>query len=338
MAPAETVRFIRADTSALDRPQLCIHVDTEEEFDWTGPFRRSNTSVQAISNLRLAHDIFRRYSLKPVYIVDYPVASSELARQTLGPWVNGGECLIGAQLHPWVTPPHEEVICLENSFPSNLPRDLERRKLECLAKTIRENLGENPRVYKAGRYGLDLARIDTLVELGFRVDTSVVPFKSFAGKGGGPDFFGLPDQPFWSLKYPDFLFLPVTGSLIGPWRNIDRASLDRYLFSDTAIRWRIPSVLARLGLVERISLSPEGADENDMIRLMDNLVGHGKKVLCLSFHSPSLMPGCTPYVSDERSLQRFIYILESVLEHFFGKLNGAPTDSLTLRSQLGKGV
>ena len=60
---------------------------------------------------------------------------------------------MGAHLHPWVTPPHEEVVCLVNSYPCNLPDDLERRKLRVLSDAIEARLGRRATVYKAGRHG-----------------------------------------------------------------------------------------------------------------------------------------------------------------------------------------
>ena len=172
---AEPGCMIRADVSGIDRPSLCVIVDTEEEFDWMAPFSRRNALVTSIRDLNLGHTIFRRYGLRPTYLVDYPVIADARAGEILGPWVEAGEAIVGAQLHPWVTPPFEEVVCPQNTYACNLDENLERRKLASLTEKIHAVLGLRPRVYKAGRYGLDIRREHILRELGYTVDTSVMP-------------------------------------------------------------------------------------------------------------------------------------------------------------------
>ena len=69
--------------------------------------------------------------------------------------------------------------------------------------------------------------------------------------------------------------------------------------------WRAPvmrGVLARLGLLERVPLTPEGVSVEEAIRGIDIALDDGLPVLVLSFHSPSLRPGSTPYVRDEDDL------------------------------------
>src|SRR5690606_3042052 len=125
-------------------------------------------------HLHTGHAIFRRYGLRPTYLVDYPVASDGAAQDLLGRWLQDDECVVGAHLHPWVNPPHEEVVCLINTYPCNLPADLERAKLQTLTRKIVDTLGVRPRIYRAGRYGVDPGREAMLAELGYLVDVSVV--------------------------------------------------------------------------------------------------------------------------------------------------------------------
>ena len=67
----------------IDRPLLHVVVDTEEEFDWSAPFSRSNTAVSGINGLHLGHTLFRRYGIVPAYLLDYPVASDRRAVDAL---------------------------------------------------------------------------------------------------------------------------------------------------------------------------------------------------------------------------------------------------------------
>jgi hypothetical protein len=71
--------------------------------------------------------------------------------------------------------------------------------------------------------------------------------------------------------------------------------------------WRMPKlrgVLARLSLLERIPLTPEGVRIEEAIKGIDIALDDGLPVLVFSFHSPSLRPGLTPYVRDEADLDR----------------------------------
>jgi hypothetical protein len=322
--------FLRAPLAGIDRPLLHVVVDTEEEFDWSAPFARSNTAVSSIGGLHRGHALFRRFGIVPAYLLDHPVAIDRLAADTIGPWVEEGSCLIGSQLHSWVTPPFEEVVCPFHSFPCNLTPDLERRKLQVLTDRITEALGVRPRIYKAGRYGLDVRREAMLRELGYVVDTSVVPYRSYAGLGGGPDFFGFPDQPFWLGPDRGFLYLPNTHSLIGPLRAVLGGRVVSTIYRGMGPRVRLPGLLARLRLLERISLTPEGVSLDEMCRLTESLHALGHRVFALSLHSPSLMPGGTPYARTSAEADQLIERTERFLEFFFGKLGGQATTAIDL--------
>jgi hypothetical protein len=329
-------RFLPADLSGLQGPLLCVILDTEEEFDWGAPFSRGNRRVEALGWLAAGHRLLRRFGIVPCYLLDYPVATAPQARDLFGPWIASGECLVGTQLHPWVTPPHEEVVCPFNTFPCNLPPDLERRKLAALTAAVTEAFGVRPEVYKAGRYGIDLRREAMFAALGYRVDTSVVPNRSFAGSGGGPDFHGYPEYPFWSSPARRLLYLPVSQSLVGPLRRLARGPGGRLLFGSTLTRLHLPGALARMHLLERIMLTPEGTTLPEMCRLADAMRRDGAKILALSLHSPSFMPGGTPYAATRRDTEALLARIEGFLEHFFGRMGGRAITPLDLhRHALG---
>jgi hypothetical protein len=130
-------------------PQLLVFIDTEEEFDWGRSFSSDARGVTAMKHQWRAQTIFDRYGVKPVYLVDYPVASQPAGYSPLREFLADGRCDIGAHLHPWVTPPAEEDVTDEHSFACNLPRDLEHRKLAILKETIERNLGVAPTIYRA---------------------------------------------------------------------------------------------------------------------------------------------------------------------------------------------
>ena len=171
-------------------PELAIVVDTEEEFDWTKPFSRDARAVTAIPAQARAQEIYARFGLVPTYVVDHPVATDPVAAGFLRSLKDAGAAEIGAHLHPWVTPPHDEAVNVYNSYHCNLAPALERAKLAALTDAIEAAFGERPTIFKAGRYGFGPSTQRALVALGYEVDCWVVPHTDLSSDGG-PDFRGF---------------------------------------------------------------------------------------------------------------------------------------------------
>ena len=314
--------LIPEDTPGNGRPLplLLVVVDTEEEFDWAKPHSRAETAVTALAAQPLAQEIFAARGVVPTYVVDYPVATSALAREVLGPEAAAGRCTIGTHLHPWVNPPFEETVSARSSYPGNLPAALERAKLELLTAAIEEAFGSRPTIYKAGRYGLGPNSAAILEALDYRIDMSVVPYSAFADDGG-PDFTAYDFRPFWFGSRGDLLEIPLSCGFHGCLKQRGQALYPR-LFTALGQRLRLPGICARAGLLERIRLTPEGIDLAANKRLTRALLAQGCQLFTLTYHSPSLAPGMTPYVRDQADLQRFLGEIETYLDFFLGELGG----------------
>jgi len=321
----------------LRETTVSVVVDVEEEFDWTQPFSSQAQSVDAAAWINLGHTLMRSFGLVPAYLLTHPVARAPAAAGLFRRMLEDGGCEIGAQLHPWVNPPIEEEINAHHSFPCNLSAALERRKIEALVAAIEEGVGVPPRIYKAGRYGLALDRAATLAALGFLVDTSVMPYHDFSEQDGGPDFFGLPDSPFWLDPARRLLALPTTQGLVGRLAGRLPVPLLKRIYSQGLTRLRVPGVLARLGLLERIRLSPEGQSFESARRLIDAARRSGPACFVLSFHSPSLQPGSTPYVRDQRELNAFLENLHATLDHLCRVVGARPVSVLELQARFAGG-
>ncbi len=312
-------RLARIDT---DVPLLVVVVDTEEEFDWSGPRARENRAVTAMRAQDSAHRIFEHYAVRPTYVIDYPVASQEEGWRPLAELHAAGLCEVGTHLQPWVNPPHAEPITSRNSYPGNLPPALERAKLALLTDLVAERMGVRPVVYKAGRYGVGPATPEILAELGYRVDASVIPESDFRADGG-PDFRGWEGRPYWFGPDDAILELPVTQALVGALAPFG-AGIYRAAMSAPLLRLHVPGLLARARLVERIRLTPEGMTLAEMQRLTLGLCARGHRVFSFTYHSPSLAPGHTPYTPDAASLARFLDRFRGYFDWFMGELGGRP--------------
>lgn len=321
-----------AELSAESPPLLLVVVDTEEEFDWSRPLDRHSTGVLAMAEQHRAQEVFARYGVVPTYVVDYPVATDEAAVRHLRAFFDEGLCGIGAHLHPWVNPPHDEAVTAFNSYPGNLPAELEREKLRTLTAAIERNFGRRPTVYKAGRYGVGPNTAGILAELDYEVDTSVMPYTSFA-TDGGPDFRQFGPRPFWIGADRRLLEIPTTRGFHGA-LAARGPSLFPMVSGAAGMAVRAPGILARTGLLECIRLTPEGADFAALRRLTRSLVAQGLRVFCLAYHSPSLAPGNTPYVRDKRDLRRFLETIDRYCKYFVEEIGGRPTTPGGLRQAL----
>lgn len=327
-----TARPITKCEESGTSPKLIVTVDTEEEFDWGQPFSRAAVSVTHMKHQYRGQDIFERYRVRPTYVVDYAIASDETGFRELTEWFAHGRCGLGAHLHPWINPPFDEESSVYNSYPGNLPYAVERAKLKQLTDTIEENLHHRPTIYRAGRYGLGPMTGAILDELGYQIDTSVVPFTDFSNDGG-PDFTGSPADPFWFGPDSRLLEIPLTVGWCGRLRLYGER-LQPKLFSDVGLRLHLPGILARTGLLERIRLTPEGMTFAEMKRLVDALLAAGTRVFVLSYHSPSLEPGNTPYVRNAAELDAFLARLDRFCEYFFGACGGMASSPHEIRLSL----
>lgn len=287
--------------------RFTVTVDTEEEFDWHAPLARSGHSTAAIAALPEAHRRLREGGAELAYMVDWPVASSQPAAATLRRLAESEGATIGTQLHPWVNPPLEETLSQANSFPGNLPAPLEAAKLDRLTDLIAERVGRRPVAYRAGRYGIGPNTIALLAARGYRLDSSMRARYDYSDTGG-PDFGAIGNDAFRAGPGGTVVELPLTTVFTGhargagPW--LDRAF------------GRVPhgrGMLARTGLLARVALTPEDMPVEDALEAVRVALGEGLAILNFSFHSPSLVPGHTPYVRDAADLALFFGWWDRVL-------------------------
>jgi hypothetical protein len=273
-----------------------VTVDTEEEFDWTKPIARDGHTLHSVARLARFQEFCEAKGVCPIYLVDYPIITSPTAVEILRNAVAAGKAEVGVQLHPWVSPPFDEEVSQFNSFAGNLPTELERVKFRNLRDAIENAIGKAPLMYRAGRYGVGPNTADILSDGGIAVDTSVRATFDYS-TGGGPNFRDFPITPYWIDRTKGLMELPLTTVYWGLLRQFGTALYARM--------WRVPRLrgaLARIGMLERIPLTPEGVTIEEALRGIDIAIDMQLPVLVFSFHSPSLAPGFTPYVRNEDDL------------------------------------
>jgi len=297
--------------------RLVVTVDTEED-NW-GHVRRPSYSCRNIGRVPVVQELFDAFDVVPAYLVTYPVATDVSAVSVLRPIADRGGCEIGAHCHPWNTPPLVEANTPQHSMLANLPRDLQYAKIKCLHYAIASSFSNEPRLFKAGRFGYDAGVGRVLQQLAYRVDTSVTPYTSWAS-AHGPDFTDVGPEPFrisGDDDTPDatatkLVEVPVSIGFLQ--RGFARRNRILQAVSRSPLRrLRVTGLLDRLGLVSKAWLCPELADGRTMIRLARAMMRDGYRVLNLMFHSPSLLAGLTPFTGTAGDERQFLDHLEEFL-------------------------
>ncbi len=302
---------------------LIVSLDTEED-NWNRS--RTGVTVENIRELRRHARFFDRLGVRPTYFTSYQVAIDPCAADVMREVGDAKRGEIGAHLHPWNTPPLTEAFVPRNSMAKNLPGELQLAKIRTLTGALQEKFGQPPTAFRAGRYGIGPDTVAALVACGYRVDSSVSPFVSLEAVDDGPTFVGAPIVPYRLTPGNDvrqpaadgpILEMPLSyGFSRGPFRVF--GPLQRCLEA-RPFRWlRMPGIAVRTGVTRRLSLSPEFQSVADMLTLSARLLEHGARHLHVSWHTPSLKPGLSPFTATAADVER----LYATIEGFFDGLAG----------------
>lgn len=300
-------------------PLLIVSLDTEED-NWNRS--RNGVTVENIGELRRQARVFERLGVRPTYFTTYTVALDARAADVLHEVGNGGRAEIAAHLHPWNTPPLDEAFVPRNSMLKNLPAELQLAKLQRLTAALTESLGQTPTAFRAGRYGIGSNTVAALISCGYRVDSSVKPFANLQVVDDGPTFVGAPLTPYRLAPDRDVREPARDGTLLeiplscgfnrGPFPLWDRT---RRLLEGVPFRWlHVAGLAARAGLVQRISLSPEFQSVSDMLTLSARLLEHAVPYLHVTWHTPSLKPGLSPFTPTSADVERLYASIEAYFE------------------------
>lgn len=296
--PPAPAREALIDWPAAFGTRFTVFVDTEEEFDWGQPLARENRATQAMRALPDIHQLFVDHGVPATYLVDHPIVTCPMAVEILQGVLEDGRSAIGSQLHPWVNPPFNEAVTPVNSFVGNLPRALEAAKLAVLTDAIAMAFGKRPMMMRTGRYGIGPNSLELLAAAGYRVDSSMRSGYGYSDQGG-PDFGAIGNHAF-RTGHRDLIELPLTTVYTGALRGGGRRLHE--------VLGQVPLArggAARLGLMNKVALTPEDMPIGQALEAIRVAVGEGVRLLMLTYHSPSAAPGYTPYVRDAAELRVF---------------------------------
>ncbi len=291
-----------------------LSIDTEEEWDWRGPFPDEVGNVANVEQIPAFQQLCEQLGIRPTYLVDYAVADDADCVAILRDPLARQACEIGAHLHPWVNPPFYGKTGEAESHVINLPLEQVEAKLDALVKKLTFEFGQSPKSFRTGRWGINGDVLKLLANKGFTVDSSVYPFyeNEFFSCHGAPELPYWPDYtaPLTSGSQRDIFELPVTaGFSRGDFQTSNKV---HQFLAQPALSWLHPVGLAwHTHILRKIYLSPELDTAADMLTLCSQAIAKGHPVLHMYLHSSSLIDNTNSLVGN---LSAYRHITESIRE------------------------
>jgi hypothetical protein len=288
--------------------KVLMTVDTEEAWDWSGPYPTSNFSIEHISRLFEFQAVCDEYCIRPTYFTNHAVMADRSSAQIMADLARHEGVEVGMHIHPWATPPYKigHILTARETYLHNACMDDIRMRLDAVYNALGA-AGIRPTSFRGGRYssGGEIHRF--LHEKGFVAECSVVPYTAWS-EDGAPDFRhrdvypvrltpSRPDgAPLWEIP----LSMGFTRRPFGTW-----AAAFRFVEGSPLRHFRVIGIAERLGILRRVWLNFEVNDPFDWMPFL--LLLQRMNVPCVTFtvHSSSLFAGPGPYtrtVEDEKRI------------------------------------
>jgi peptidoglycan/xylan/chitin deacetylase (PgdA/CDA1 family) len=312
--------FDRSLAGAGSLIPVVITVDVEPDDAWSNHLNEGTANVLELPRMQRILD---RFGAKATLLVTYAVLRDDRARDVLRRMADESGAEIGSHLHPWENPPF-----MQNgndrrypAYPHELPLGGFRAKLECLTEAIESRLGR-PTSYRAGRWGLVGEHLRVLEELGYEVDTSVIPMVDWRttyglprsdGGRGGPDYRFAPVRPY----HPGYgnaarpggaciTEIPVTVDFT---RRAPRLLYERYGSLPLLVR----RALRKSRLLRPVWCKPAEQSGGELDRMMKVALSRPASHINMALHSSELMLNGSPSTRTPEEVEVVFRGIERVL-------------------------
>lgn len=303
----------------MQKINFLLSIDTEEEWDWEGPFPEKTISVENAQEIPAFQAFLSQHGIKTSYFIDYAIADKPSSQSALQQVLRDNPNIeVCAHLHPWVNPPSVPVTSEAMSHIVNLPIDQVEEQLVNLTDLLTKTFGQRPTSFRSGRWGINGEILRCLVKHGYRVDSSVYPYyetQHFSCRSNSSALY-WPDyhQPEHPGEQRDILEIPVTAGFNR--KNFKLLSHLHYQLEHPPWSYLRPiGILWQTNLLRKIYLSPELSTESDLIALCRNMLANGYRTIHMYLHSSSLLPGAGSYVKTPRDKALLLQKIEAVIAY-----------------------
>ena len=291
--------------------EFIITIDTEADNQWIE--RNDKITVENLKFIPRFQLLCEKYHFIPTYLCTYEIVESKDFDCTILEYHKQGKAEIGAHLHPWTNPPFENINEMEKHlFPTELSKDLYRKKLKNLSNLIEKKTGKKPTSYRAGRWGFNSDHIPILLEFEFIVDCSVTPLLDWSSQVGlnkhGENFNYAPCEPYYLnlndvCKKGDLKLIEVPPTIIFT-NNLMNKSKILQTFYFKHRNSIITNAINKIFHIHPQWLRPyPGTDEKNLINICKVAMKRNFQYVQLTFHSSELMPKGSPYSPTEESVE-----------------------------------
>lgn len=306
---------------------LVFGVDVEEEGLFSGSYPRIPPGVENVEALRRLEFVTSEFGLPLTFFISHCAAVAPSCRDVITYFVERLGAEAGAHLHPWSTPPFEDLGLPEPVRSERMPPLLLRAKLETLLVSIEKNLGVFPISFRMGRFDFGKAACRALVDSGIRVDSSIVPTRNLPG---GPDHFLAPSDPFIlkNAKHSDgsrILEAPLTVVPLAPFLPGVAYGIASRLSESHRDR-----LFAGFRYLAATGINPVWYPLESMKLAVRLHRSRGGRVLNLFLHSSELKPGATPNFKTKKSVDALIRKIRRFLKWLVetGEVTGSTLSDL----------
>jgi len=309
----------------MTKTAFLITIDTEGDDIWGHPGRITTENARFLPRFQR---LCQEHGFKPTYLVNYEMAIEprfqELGRAVLGE--KAGE--IGLHVHPWNSPPvpggRADDAAGDHVYMYEVPDELLHAKAEYLTNLLGNTFGTAPRSHRAGRWGFDEKVARVVSDLGYLTDCSVTPgvswkrHKGAANGGGGPDFYGFPEKPYYldldDIRRPGksrLLEVPMT---IRPnyRRTVEKV---HHAFREGRIGKAVRNIWGK----SHSWLRPNGKNLDEMRSVTDWAVDREAPALEFMLHSSEFMPGGSPTFDTTEKIEVLYDHLKRLFSHIVSR-------------------
>ena len=308
-------------------PAFLVTVDTEGDNLWDQAGQITLDNVRCLPRFQEACE---RHGLKPTYLTDYHMARNAEFRRFAADVLRRGAGEVGAHPHAWDTPPLEALTADDlrhRPYLMEYAAPVMRAKIAYLTSALEDAFGRKMTSHRAGRWAFNGEYARALLEYGYTVDCSVTPGFSWRGcmgdpnGSGGPDYSLCPSEPYFvdvaDIRRPGRSGLLEVPFTIVPTCPPPLVRMQTALPFGSAVR----SALNRL--CPPIWLRPNGRNGKRMVRAAQIAARQRRPFIELMLHSSELMPGGSPYLPDEASIERLYADIESLFSEAGRRFKGA---------------
>ena len=220
------------------RKFLVITIDVEPDcspsWSYSNPLQFEGVSIGIKRKLQ---PLFDRYGIKPTYLINNVVLEDTPSVDVFRSL--DGDFELGTHLHPeFIEPMKEQFDYAGKKGIANCcfyRADIEAGKLQSITNLFQRSFGHAPKSFRAGRFSAGDNTIRSLIDLGYKVDTSVTPNVRWkdSSREKAVDFRSASEQPYFvsnSILASDtggqLLEVPVT---IGLRRNSLFEALKKFI-------------------------------------------------------------------------------------------------------------